>query len=334
MIVLTGLEDEALGVQLVEAGAQDYLVKGQVTSHLLTRALRYAIERKRSEEMLRESEVRYRTLIENAPDAISLTDLDGRKRYASQQAAALFGFERAKDVIGLNALELIAPEERGRAAEEMQNLVNLRQGVSGEHEYTFVRRDGSCFPGAVRVALVPDQAGHPSGFINVIRDITERKLVQEALRESERKLRLIAENTTDAIFAYDMNRRLIYVNPAVEELTGYTTAELQDRSFINWLHPEDEARMMHWWEQLFAGKSFKDEEFRIVTRDGQVKWCLSSWGPLRDESGRQIGIQGRERDNTERRRLYQQTREQARDLALLNEVGQLLVSTLDPEIIF
>ncbi len=182
IVVMTGHADEALGMQLVEAGAQDYLIKGQVTGPLLARVLRHAIERKRADEALREKEEHYRTLIENLPDAVSFTALDGRKRYTSRSAAALFGFERAEDVIGLDALELVAPEDRARAMEEMQHLVNLGQGVSDEREYTFVRRDGSRFPGAIRVAVVTDPAGRPSGFINAIRDITERKRAEAETR--------------------------------------------------------------------------------------------------------------------------------------------------------
>ena len=127
--------------------------------------------------------------------------------------------------------------------------------------------------------------------------------VAEALRDSERKLRLIAENTTDVIFAFDMDRQPVYVNLAVKELTGYTFAEIQEKGFINWLHPDDQERMLKLWEDLYAGKSYSDIEFRLITKTGQLKWCSSTWGPLLDETGRQIGVQGRERDITERKTL-------------------------------
>ncbi len=147
-------------------------------------------------------------------------------------------------------------------------------------------------------------------LLNAIADqlgrMIERKWMAEALRESERKLQLIAENMTDVIFAYDMDRRLSYVNPAFETLTGYTTKELYEQNFINYLHPDDEERMMQMWEDLFQGKGFPGEEFRIVTKDGQVKWCLSSWSPLLDEEGRQVGIQGWEVDITERKRMEEE----------------------------
>src|SRR5512134_757460 len=78
IVVLTSIEDEALGMQLIQAGAQDYLIKGQVTGQLLMRALRYAAERRRAEEALGESEARIRAILDNSPNLVFLKDLQGR----------------------------------------------------------------------------------------------------------------------------------------------------------------------------------------------------------------------------------------------------------------
>lgn len=130
----------------------------------------------------------------------------------------------------------------------------------------------------------------------------ERKLAEETLNEVERKLRLIVQNTTDvAIFAYDMNRRLIYVNPAVEKLTGYSVKELYEQNFIDWWHLDDKERIMKLWDGLFEGEGLFGEEFRLITKTGEMKWTLNSWGPLCDEEGFQIGVQGRISDITERK---------------------------------
>jgi PAS domain S-box-containing protein len=145
--------------------------------------------------------------------------------------------------------------------------------------------------------------------ISMVEDITERKAVLEALRQSERRLRLIAENTTDVIFAFDMDRSLVYVNAAVKDLTGYTFSEIQQKTFVNWVHPEDQPRMMKYWDELYKGIGYSDVEFRLITKSGETKWCSSTWGPLFDESGRQIGVQGRERDVTERKQLEREVLE-------------------------
>jgi two-component system cell cycle sensor histidine kinase/response regulator CckA len=114
-------------------------------------------------------------------------------------------------------------------------------------------------------------------------------------------LRLIATNLTEMVMAYDMTRKLVFVNPAVETLTGYTTRELEQENFICWIHPEDQARMLTLWDLLYQGRPYHDEEYRLITKDGRVKWALSSWTPIVDESGRQVGVQGREWDITARK---------------------------------
>ncbi len=141
--------------------------------------------------------------------------------------------------------------------------------------------------------------------INLAVIYTMRRLrdALEIARRSERNYRLIAENTRDLILAYDMDRRLLYVNPAVETLTGYTVEEMWKHHFISWLHPKDQMRMMGLWDTVFRGGSYSDVEFRAIRRDGKQIWLSGSWGPLLDEKGRQIGVQGVEREITERQEM-------------------------------
>lgn len=147
-------------------------------------------------------------------------------------------------------------------------------------------------------------------LINAHRALEQRVDERTAdLRRTERNLRLIAENTSDVVFAFDMDRSLLYVNPAFTTLTGYSVDELRQRGFINYLHPDDTNRMMELWKRAFQGKAFDGEEFRIITRDGQLKWCLSSWGPLLNAKGVQIGVQGRESDVTARKQAELALRE-------------------------
>jgi PAS domain S-box-containing protein len=142
-----------------------------------------------------------------------------------------------------------------------------------------------------------------------IRDLEEqlavesaaRQELEHALRESDARFRSMARNLTEMVLAYDMDRRLTFVNPAVHTLTGYSTADLEKEQFICWVHAEDRDRMLGYWDRLFEGHAFHEEEYRLVTRDGRVKWMAASWGPILDETGHQVGVQGRERDVTHRR---------------------------------
>jgi PAS domain S-box-containing protein len=133
------------------------------------------------------------------------------------------------------------------------------------------------------------------------RELAARQSLELALRESEARFRSIARNLTEMVLAYDMNRRLTFVNPAVQTLTGYSPTDLEKQQFICWVHTDDRDRMLAYWDRLFEGHSFHEEEYRLITRDGRLKWMAASWGPMLDESGRQVGVQGRERDVTHRR---------------------------------
>ena len=133
------------------------------------------------------------------------------------------------------------------------------------------------------------------------REISARKRVEDSLIQSEARFRFIVNGFSEMVLAYDMDRRLTFVNAAAQSLTGYSAAELQQEGFICWVHPGDRGRMLGYWDRLFAGLSFQDEEYRLITRDGRVKWMSASWGPLLDDNGRQVGVQGREREVTERR---------------------------------
>ena len=155
------------------------------------------------------------------------------------------------------------------------------------------------------------------------------ELAEGALRRSEQKLRLMADNLKEMVLAYDMNRRLVFANPAVERLTGYLVNELEKERFICWIHPDDRPRMLGYWDQLFQGGAYREEQYRLITKDGQMKWMAATWGPIHDETGRQIGVQGSERDITERKLADEALRESERRFRGLLEHVQLAAALFD-----
>jgi PAS domain S-box-containing protein len=138
-------------------------------------------ERKRTEEALRESETRYRSLVETSPDAITLTGLDGQVIMMNRQAARLYGFDSVEEVLAAprNAFDFIAPQDRQRAIENAKKT--LEQGSVQNAEYMLLRRDGSSYPAEMNASLIRGVNGEPHAFIGVVRDITRRKRAQEAL---------------------------------------------------------------------------------------------------------------------------------------------------------
>ena len=120
-------------------------------------------DRKRVEEALRESEELYRTLVEISPDAITLTDLDGKILFCNRQAALLNGCDSPDELVGRNSFDFIAPEDRQRA---LDNALKAAQGVPLRSiEYTVLKKDGSRFLAELNISLVADAEGKPRGFI-------------------------------------------------------------------------------------------------------------------------------------------------------------------------
>jgi PAS domain S-box-containing protein len=133
-----------------------------------------------------------------------------------------------------------------------------------------------------------------------------RRRAQQAESIALGQLRTITATMREGVIAYDMDLRLTMVNPAFERLTGYPLEDLQDQEFLQYIHPDDRPALVAEWERLAQGGSLRDQEYRLVNRTGQVRWCASSWEPLRNEQGRQVGYLGTEYDITERKLAEQE----------------------------
>jgi PAS domain S-box-containing protein len=188
-VVLSGLDDEEFAIKAVQAGAQDYLVKGQWDHLGLVRAIRYAIERKRVERALRESEKRYRLLAENVTDVIWTADLNGWVTYVSPSITPLTGFQ-PEEILARPLLAHFSPSSQ-RIVQEALQEVQAGEAFSGfprTLELELLRKDGSCFWTESRVTVLRDDHNQAIGFLGSTRDITERKQAEEALRESHQRL--------------------------------------------------------------------------------------------------------------------------------------------------
>jgi len=142
---------------------------------------------------------------------------------------------------------------------------------------------------------------------------------------------MVTDNMNDVIFLYGMDRKLRYVTPSFEDLTGFTVAELFERNFLNDVHPDDEARMLPLWRAVFAGESYTGAEFRIINRDGREKWCWSAGSPVRDAGGEQIGVQIRDADITARKRAELRLRASEERSRLIIDTTEDAFLALDAE---
>ena len=133
------------------------------------------------------------------------------------------------------------------------------------------------------------------------RERRRRRRAERSGDELRSQLETVTATMREGVIAYDMERKLRFVNPAFERLTGYPDDELREQEFLQYIHPEDRPAIIAEWDRLAQGRALRDQEYRVVTRDGQIRWCSSSWEPMRDEAGRQIGYMGTEFDITARK---------------------------------
>ncbi|MDI6740462.1 MAG: PAS domain S-box protein, partial [Candidatus Edwardsbacteria bacterium] len=160
-------------------------------------------ERKRTELALRESEQRYRTLVETSPDAVVLTDLEGRIVTGNRRAAEIHGVKDVSQIVGKNAFDLIVPEDREKA------VANARKSLAGgsvfREEYRMTRNDGRAFYGEISASLLRDEKNNPAGFVGVVRDITE-------FRQAEGQYRSTLDAMHDMIHVVDRGLKLVFIN--------------------------------------------------------------------------------------------------------------------------
>jgi PAS domain S-box-containing protein len=194
-------------------------------------------ERKRIEEILRGSEQKFRLMFESVADGITVTDLNGTIVELNEATVKLHGYSSKEEMIGLSAFVLIADREHVRAAENLRRT--LIEGQVRDVEYKFLTKDGKEFDAELSASVLRDSAGAPVAFIAIVRDITERKRMREALEGSEKYFRSLIENALDAIAVVDANGTLIYESPAFERMLGYKFEDRIGKSSLELVHADD-----------------------------------------------------------------------------------------------
>jgi PAS domain S-box-containing protein len=221
----------------------------------------------------KEAQERYRALIEFNPDAIVVTDLNFNVIQVNQQALQINGAENVEDLIGLNALEFIAPEDRQYAIANATRT--FEEGHAFTFEYTLLRLDGTPFPGELIVTTLKGKNGEPAAFMAIMRDITARKQAEARLIESERNYRTLVENINSGIFRVNQQGRIVQANRAFLELFGFSSFEeaaIADLANL-YVNPKDRNRFI---EELYREGQLNLKEVLMKTKDGILFWASIS----------------------------------------------------------
>jgi len=274
-------------------------------------------ERRRAEDALRESEARYRTLIETSPDAITLADTEGKILLTNRRAAFVHGFESVEEMLSDmgNVFDFMSQKDRRRAIEDGQRV--LREGSLTNLEYQLLRKDGTYFPAEVSTSVITDEEGNPRTFLMVVRDVTARKRGEKALRESEERYRAVLEDQTELICRWLPEGQLTFVNDAYCRYFGKAREQLIGRSFVPLILEEDRDSVREKLDRVSRDNPIETHEQRVVAPDGEVRWQQWTNRGLFDDQGRPIEFQSVGRDITERKRAEEQIKAALEEKELL-----------------
>jgi PAS domain S-box-containing protein len=330
VIIMTAVGDEELAVEVMKAGATDYLPKSRLSPDRVMQSLRHARRVHRAEQAVRDSERKFRALFDGALDAILIADDTGRYVDANPAACALVGLSR-EQLLGMCVADLVGPgpdvaagADGGRVTTavawqeflrrgEAKGWVRLRHAAGGaDREVEF----------SARANFMP---GH---HLSVLRDITERRRAEEALRQTNERFRALVNASPVAVLVVDARGVVLVWNPAAERTLGWPAAEVLGRPLpvSGGAGGDDEqsrarrkAELTGVLHRVLAGETLTGFELRCPRKDGgAVDACVSA-GPLMDAGGRVSGVVAVVADVTQDKRL----REQLAHAQRMESVGRL-----------
>ncbi len=210
--------------------------------------------RKKAEDALKESEALYRSILNASPDDLTITDLQGTILMISPSALPIWGYRHEEEILGRSVSEFVVPEDIERIYENISlfyNGVNVNPGL-----YTGIRKDKSTFPLEVNAEFIRNSDGEPVKLILSIRDITERKLAEQALMNSENKYRSLVENSPDGIAIYHEGKVVFVNNETVRLMAAESKEQLIGKSVLDFVHPDY--------------RSFVTERMNMATVEGTI----------------------------------------------------------------
>lgn len=233
-------------------------------------------ERIKTQEELAKSEQKYRELAEMLPQAVYELDAGGIPTYLNKAGLKAFGID--KKIAGSKAFDFFIDNDAQRMKSvlklESENLTvddgNTVSQPSEPSEFTAKRTDGSTFPVLIYGTSIVEN-NKVIGSRGLIVDISERKAMENALRESEEKYKTLIENSQDGIFAI-VEDKMLFANSTFCKMVGYTPEELYNKSAVSLVHPDDQARGLAISELRKQGnRSTINDIFRFVAKDGSIK---------------------------------------------------------------
>lgn len=249
-------------------------------------------ERKQAEEQIRFQA----SVLDQVTNGVAAIDLKGKIIFWNHYAEILFGW-KAEEVIGKAIFDFLIPENQKLHIQELIKLVFSENRA--EAEISLKRKDGTEFPTHINYSLLRNSKGDPIGVVGIGTDISERKLAEERLKESEQRYREVIENAAEIIFTTDSTGHFTYVNPSGQKLSEYSLEELQSFRFTEIIAETDRRRVgAAYYRQWSSHTESTNLTFPIRAKSGKIVW-ISQNAHLLQERGEVRGFYVIARDITE-----------------------------------
>ncbi|MCK9579297.1 MAG: PAS domain S-box protein [Methanoregula sp.] len=254
-------------------------------------------ERKRVEDALQESEIFNRGLVENLPEYLCVYGPDGRILYVNPASAKALGYD-AETLVGTHIISYIAEECREKAKTKM---AARKTGDNSSYEIDLVSKAGQ--RRSVIVKATPIKYRNNPAILLLLLDITDSKQAQEELRKSEEKFRIIADYTFGWEYWIVPDGTYVYMSPSCERITGYSPNEFYQKPslFSDIIHPDDMPLYIEHMDLSSVSTGPESVEYRIVRKDGAIRWISHICQPMFDSNGKLLGRRSSNRDDTERK---------------------------------
>lgn len=258
-------------------------------------------ERKKVEKYIRESEEKFRKILETMEEGYFEVDLSGKLIFVNDAECRLHMRSR-EEMIGYGFRENVSPEEQKRIYNFYNKVYRTGESLKAV-DWELKRKDGSTIYVETSVSLIKNDKGEPIGFRGISRDVTERKKAVDALGESERKYRNILETMEEGYLEVDLAGNYMFVNEALCKIHGYSQEELIGMNNQEYSTPEEAKRIYKIYNEVYrTGVSTKIVDYKITRKDGSIRNMETSISLMNNEKGEPAGFSGITRDVTERKK--------------------------------
>ncbi|HKJ27121.1 MAG TPA: GAF domain-containing protein [Anaerolineales bacterium] len=332
VIMMTVMDTEEVAINAMKAGLDNYIVKSASQFALMGDTIRAALKKKESEQALEDAEIRYQELSDSVPIGLFRESQGGTQLSVNQTLVNMLEYPDKETLLAVNSKDLYLT-----STIRQDNYSKLAQGTLAAWEAELLKFDGSPLNVLVTAHAIYDKNQKLAYYEGYIQDISERKRVEDALRQSEILNETIVASVHDGVLVTDRDLNIVVWNNYLEELTGLQFNQVLGQSAVELLSQSTSENIEEALRKALSGETvFSPDTTFQFSATGKEGWIEISYAPLRKRSGEVVGVVAnihnitqRKENETEKERLLAAERKRSRELTALTTAATTISSNLD-----